>query len=132
MKRFFAAFIVGTLLALGSVHQKICLIRLGYEVEAQAHLRDDLLDQHRVLQYNVLTLRSPVILYERLAQRNIELIPPRTIEVLNSPFRVEPPAPSLAAAAGPAVLFWQRALEVAAGWFGAGRQAVAEPVRGSS
>lgn len=131
MKRFFAAFTVGTLLALACVHQKVCLIRLGYEVEAQAHLRDDLLDQHRVLQYNVLMLRSPVILHERLAQRNIELIPPRTVEVLNSSLRVGPPVPSLTAA-GPAFLFWQRALRLAAGWLGAGRQAVAEPVRGSS
>ncbi len=132
MKKFFAWLTIATLLALGCVHQKVCLIRLGYEVEALGHVRDELLDQHRVLQYNVLTLRSPVILHERLAQRNIELIPPRTVEVLNSPFRAGPPAPSFAAAARPALLFWQRALRLAAGWLGAGRQAVAEPVRNSS
>jgi hypothetical protein len=132
MRRFFVGLGVGIVLALGCVQQKIALIRIGYAVEELSGLRDELLDQRQVLQYNVLTLRSPVILRERLAQRNIQLIPPRTVEVLYSPLRGNPSAPSLEAATRPALFLLQRALRLAMDWLGAARQAVAQPFRGLS
>ncbi len=143
MKRFFLCWALGTALALGLVHQKVDLIRLGYEVEGLGHARDDLLDQHRVLQYNVLTLQSPVILQERLAQRDVLLAPPRTVEIVPALTPAGPPGRSAkflsrdvpqsgASAEGMTALepsVWERALRFAMSWFGGGPQAVAEPVR---
>ena len=129
MKRFFLYWALGTVLALGLVHQKVDLIRLGYEVEGLGHARDDLLDQHRVLQYNVLTLQSPVILQERLAQRDVLLGPPRTVEIVPVLTPAGPLAPSAEGMTALEPSVWEKALRFAMSWFGGGPQAVAEPVR---
>lgn len=132
MKRFLAGWVIITALALGCVHAKICLIRLGYDVESLQRRRDEILDQNRVLQYNVLTLRSPVILGERLAQRDIRLIPPAAVEVVVPTLEARPSAPFMKAAVKPAMPFWERALRLAVGWLGVNRQAVAQTVRNGS
>ena len=127
MKAFFVVLTLAGSLALGYVHQKVCLVTLGYRVEALGRQRDELLDQHRVLNYNVLALRSPVILEERLAQQNIQLAPPKTIEVLSPPPRAVPSVSMLHGVVGPVPSMWRRVLELAANWLGNGQQAVAEP-----
>lgn len=129
MKRFFVGWALATALALGLVHQRVCLIQLGYQVEGLGHARDELLDQHRVLQYNVLALQSPVILQERLAQRNVLLAPPRTVEIVPPLPQAGPLAPSAEGMTALEPSVWERALRFAMSWFGNGRQAVAEPLR---
>ena len=84
MRRTFLSLSLVTVLALGYVQQRVWLIGLGYQVESLRHAKEDLLDQHRVLQYNVLTLQSPVILNQRLARRDVHLAPPQRVEVLTS------------------------------------------------
>lgn len=71
-----------TVLSLVYVQQRVVLVTEGYRVEALRDLRDDLLDQYRVLNYNVLTLQSPVILSKRLEGRGVPLTSPQRIEVV--------------------------------------------------
>ncbi|MBI1952595.1 MAG: hypothetical protein HYS41_00535 [Candidatus Omnitrophica bacterium] len=95
MKRFAATLSLLTVLALFHVQMGVGLIALGYRVEALHRQREQLLDLHRVLQYNVLTLRSPAIISGRLKRQAIELVAPQEVEVLQ---RQETKVPSLSQA----------------------------------
>ncbi len=117
---------VMTLLALGVVQQRVSLVSVGYEVEKLRHIKDDLLDQNRVLNYNVLILQSPVILNRRLAQRDIQLAPPQQVEILRPvPQGVPSARPSGPSASGPTWL--ERTKKLAVRVLGDGRQAEAKP-----
>lgn len=131
MRRFFTWLLLGTGLALGYVQQRVWLITLGYEVEAVGSVRDDLLDQHRVLNYNVLTLRSPVILDERLSKGHVQLAPPTAVEVLTPPSLGTMTLSSAwdGAAAKGEPSWFDKALTFATNWMQDGRQAVAEPAK---
>ena len=133
MRKFFACLLLSTVMALVYVQQRIGLITLGYQVEKMHSVRDDLLDQYRVLQYNVLALQSPVILDERLAQRDVQLTPPKAIEILPPRLGKQPPGPLLRTMPRPLEpppTLWQQALRQGAQWFEEGRQAIAaEPSR---
>ena len=129
MKNFFVGLLVVTVLALGYVQQRIWLITLGYRVEGLSSARDDLLDQCRVLNYNVLTLQSPVILDERLAKRNVQLTPPKAVEILPPRLGTHPPGPALSTLPQSEPSWWKQALRQGTQWFEDGRQAVAEPAR---
>lgn len=69
----------GTVIALAYTHQQVTLIEARYAIEQRAVLRGDLLDQHHILLYNVLTLQAPQLLEQRLARRDVELVSPRRI-----------------------------------------------------
>ena len=129
MKRFFAGLLLVTCLALGYVQQRVWLITLGYRVESMNSMRDDLLDQYRVLNYNVLALQSPVILDERLARRDVQLTPPKAIEILPPRMGAPPPGPVLSLLAQPEPSWWKQALRQGTRWFEDGRQAIAEPAK---
>ena len=129
MKNFFIGLLTVTVLALGVVQQRIWLITLGYRVESLSSDRDDLLDQYRVLNYNVLTLQSPVILDERLAKRDVQLTPPKAVEILLPQSGAHPPGPVLSALPQSEPSWWKQALRQGTRWFEEGRQAVAEPAR---
>ena len=130
MKNFLLGLLLTTGLSLAYVQQRVSLILLGYEVEELASMRDDLLDQHRVLHYNVLALQSPVILNERLARQDVRLAPPTDFEIITPRLvapsaqlglEIVPPAPG---STGISELFRQSAR-----WLENGRQAVAAPSR---
>ena len=128
MKRFFVCLLAATLLALGYVQQRVWLITLGYQVESMSSARDDLLDQYRVLHYNVLALQSPVILDERLAQRDVQLTPPKAIEILPPRLGTHPSGPVLSSLPPPEhPTWWKQAFEQGTRWLENGRQAVAAP-----
>ncbi len=129
MRRFLMGLGISACLALGYVQQRVTLVHRGYEVERLRHLKDDLLDQHRVLQYNVLTLRSPVILSRRLARVDVELTPPQHVEVLPKPTqrRVAPHPNQTSVQTLPGWI--QRCKELATRWLEGDRQAVAEPAQ---
>ncbi len=116
-----------TVLALSYVQQRVALVGLGYEVENLRRTREELLDQHRVLQYNVLTLRSPVILSRRLARREVTLTPPRVVEQLPRQRVSQPTAPAtvqpLKVPPSGQPLIWGRLMR----WLESGRQAQAQP-----
>lgn len=77
---------VGTMLALAYTHQQIALIEARYAIEQRAAARGDLLDQHHILLYNVLTLQAPQLMEQRLARRDVELVSPRRIAWMASGF----------------------------------------------
>lgn len=129
MKNFFVGLLVTTVLALGYVQQRVWLITLGYEVETMNSVRDDLLDQYRVLQYNVLALQSPVILDERLARRDVQLAPPKTVEILPPRLGARPAGLLVTALSQPEPSWWQSAFRRGTQWFEAGQQAIAEPAK---
>lgn len=123
MQRSLLNLVLATVLALGVVQQRVVLVTLGYEIEKLRGLKDDLLDQNRVLNYNVLTLQSPVILNRRLEEKQVQLAPPKAIEVLVPQAGVlfsRPPESirrDLVAATR----------ELVVRWLGSGRQAEAKP-----
>lgn len=127
LKRFFLALILVTGMMLVYVHQRVVLITSGYEVESLRRLKDDLLDQHQVLNYNVLTLRSPVILDKRLAQSNVELTAPKVVQVLISPRTLRVPGERKGFQPEPTWL--RQTMKLAVRWLENSRPAVAEPVR---
>lgn len=129
MKKFFVILWAGTFLALGYVQQRVSLVALGYDVEALDSQRDDLLDQHRVLHYNVLALQSPVILDERLARQAVQLAPPADVQVVTPRWVAPSPAPEWGASPIPEASWWRQALRQSARWLENGRQAVAAPAR---
>ena len=127
MSRFFISLIAGTCLALGIVQQRVWLISLGYRVEASAAVRDELLDQHRVLEYNVLALESPVILDGRLARQDVQLTPPKAVEILPHRFGTDLSQPAGLPMSQPESSWWQQAWEATTHWLEGGQQAVAAP-----
>ena len=123
MRRSFGCLILGTVLALGYVQQRVMLVTVGYELEKLRRLKDDLLDQNRVLHYNVLTLQSPMVLNRRLEGHQVQLGPPKAVEVLVP--RREILAEGLRQ--GQATSWIQRTRELALQWLGSVRQAEAKP-----
>ncbi|MBI3616141.1 MAG: hypothetical protein HY211_06460 [Candidatus Omnitrophica bacterium] len=122
MRRTFLGLGLATVLALGYVQQRVMLVTVGYELEKLRCLKDDLLDQNRVLNYNVLTLQSPVILNRRLEEHQVQLKPPKAVEILV-------PRDLLAEGLrrGEATSWIQRTRELAVRWLGSTRQAEAKP-----
>jgi len=116
MTRYLAGLVVGTVFALGYVQQRVCLVRLGYDVESAAAVRDELLDQNRVLQYNVLALQSPVILEERLARSEVWLAPPAAVEVLSPLIPTASSVPPWGGSAGSEPSWFDQALTFAGRW----------------
>lgn len=116
-------------MALGYVQQRVSLIALGYDVEAKISRRDDLLDQNRVLHYNVLALQSPLILGERLARQDVQMTPPADVEIMTRRLASPAPLSGWNGAPGLESSWWQQALDQGARWLESGRQAIAAPAR---
>ena len=116
-----------TVLALVYVQEKVILVAEGYQVEALRHQKDELLDQHRVLQYNVLALRSPVILNKRLAKQNVQLTAPQNVEVLQSAREWKTAVPAQQEPQIQKMNWFQQARQLVVGWVESDRQAEARP-----
>ncbi len=127
---FFFWLTLTTFLALVYVQQRVVLVTEGYRVEALRRTKDELLDQHRVLHYNVLALQSPVILSRRLEDRDVQLNPPQRVEFLRR--QLEPyPMPLQRVEAGAVKPTWlDEARRLAVGMLGVNRQAEAKPDQG--
>lgn len=79
MRQVMGAIGVATLVALAYTHQQIALIEARYAIAQRMATRADMLDQHHILLYNVLTLQAPRLLEQRLARRDVALVSPRRI-----------------------------------------------------
>jgi hypothetical protein len=131
MRRFLVHVGLGTFFALAYVQQRVVLISEGYQVEKLRRLKDDLLDQHRVLHYNVFTLQSPVVLDQRLTQQDGQWTPPENVEILHPrilDLYAASPSQEGVLKEGPAP-WLKKVRAVAAHWFWTGQQAEAEPAR---
>ena len=128
MKRLLLGLTLMTCLSLVYVQQRVALVGLGYTVENLRHTENELLDQHRILHYNVLTLQSPVILSQRLAHRDVQLAPPREVEILPRHVRLNPGAPVQQPELKGKPLLFGGIWRLAAAWLENGRPAEAEPI----
>lgn len=128
MRKFLIFLTLATALGLLYVHERVILMTTGYRVEELRGAKDDLLDQHRVLHYNVLTLQSPVILNQRLASARVELTPAQNVEIVGGA-----PQSVFGAVAKPKAepfspFEWVKPIQrLAVRWLLGSRQAVAEP-----
>lgn len=125
MQKFLVGLTGMTLFLLAYVRLQVGVISSGYELERLRRHQAELLDQHRVLHYNVLILRSPVILSQRLARRDIVLKPPQQVERLSGEARkpLQVPEPKLPFGQS----FVRQAGHRVARWLTGERSAEAEP-----
>jgi len=63
-----------TIFTLFHVHQKIEIIKLGYELQAKRQVLRDTLDEQRCLIYRINAMESPLELRKRLFEESIELV----------------------------------------------------------
>ncbi len=129
MRRFLCGVAAAIVLALFYVQQRVVLVTEGYQVEALRHSKEQLLDQYQVLRYNVLTLRSPAILSQRLALQDVLLAPPQQVEILSNTANRGAGVifPMMPASVRIQPTFLQRAERFAKRWIDNDRQAEAEP-----
>ena len=135
MRRSLLSLVLAMMLALGVVQQRVVLVTLGYEVEKLRGLKDDLLDQNRVLNYNVLMLQSPLILNRRLEENQVQLAPPKQVEFLVPQSEVFFSGPreglhrdlTAGGLRGSEPMWAKATRELVVRWLGSGRQAEAKP-----
>lgn len=127
MRRFLIFLVIGTGLALGYVQQRVTLVSLGYQVEKLRHAKEELLDQRRVLHYNVLALQSPVILNQRLVKRDVKMAPPQRVEVVARATDGKELEWTRTAWLNSQPTWFDQVRQMAAGWITGGREAEAKP-----
>jgi hypothetical protein len=127
---FFLWLAMTTCLALVYVQQRVVLVTEGYRVEALRRTKEELLDQHRVLHYNVLTLQSPIILSKRLEDGDVQLNPPQHVEILHRQMVPYPTSLQRVEAGAVKPTWVQQARRLAVGVLGVDRQAEAKPDQG--
>lgn len=80
--KFLTTVTLVTVISLFLVHQEIQIIKYSYEVRENQQRLDDLLDQNRVLKYNVIVLKAPFNLENRLQANDIKLVLPERWQVV--------------------------------------------------
>lgn len=116
--------IAGTALATAKVCLEVELTKASYALSRGEEAFSRILDHHRHLKYNVLSLKSPRALEKALLARNLELKAPVTVQPL-----VLAPALTSARAAAANKPGEAKARGWIAGILGLNQEAVARPVR---
>lgn len=75
---------IATLAALLYTHNHACLVRGSYRLNSALEQRDALHEQCAYLEYEVMTLKAPNRLKERLTSYAIELAPPKATETITT------------------------------------------------
>lgn len=83
LSKFLTIVVMITMASLFYVHQEIELVKQSYEVQTNQQKVNDLLDQNRILKYNVSALKAPFNLEDRLAANNIKLVSPERWQVVH-------------------------------------------------
>ncbi len=124
LKTAFLILVGATCLATAKVCLEVELTKASYALSRREEAFSKLLDHHRYLKYNVLSLTSPRALEKALLARNLELKAPVTVQ----PLVFAPPSGAVTAA----VLNRPGESKVKgwiAGLLGLNQEAVARPVR---
>ncbi|MFH1479073.1 MAG: hypothetical protein ABIG92_04780 [Candidatus Omnitrophota bacterium] len=77
-----ACVFIITLLALAYVNMQVLVYQMGLKVKENTYIYSNLVDQNKILLYNVLNLKSPVNLEAKLLAKKVELNMPREWQVL--------------------------------------------------
>ena len=83
LPKFFTVITMITVISLFYVHQQTELIKQSYKVRSNQDKLNDLLDRNRVLEYNVVALKAPFNLEDRLAANDIKLVLPERWQVVH-------------------------------------------------
>ncbi|MFC1624150.1 hypothetical protein ACFL28_02365 [Candidatus Omnitrophota bacterium] len=79
-----------TFIALIYVNQQVLIYQMGLKVKENSEFYSKLIDHNRILVYNVLNLKSPVNLEQKLLAKKVKLNMPRKWQVVkldNSPVK---------------------------------------------
>ena len=77
-----------TVVGLLYTHSQVMLVRQSYALNQRLERRDDLHEHYTYLQYDVMALKAPNRLKERMVAFNVELTPPTSTQTIA-------PAPSV-------------------------------------
>ena len=83
LSKFIILLTLITITSLFYVHQEIELVKYSYKAQSNQAKLDDLLDQRKNLEYNVIALKVPRNLEYQLKANNIELVMPERWQVVN-------------------------------------------------
>ena len=82
ISRFLTTVLTVTLVSLFYVHQQIELVKKSYSINANERLLNELLDQRRLLEYNVSALKAPFNLEDKLEACDVKLVLPECWQVV--------------------------------------------------
>jgi len=82
LSRFFIFIMTIAVISLFYVHQQIELVKFSYKVQSNQHELNNLLDQNAILKYNVIALKAPYNLENRLAANDIKMVMPERWQVV--------------------------------------------------
>jgi len=82
INKFLILVIFITAISLAYVHQEMELVKFSYKVQSSQKTLDGLLDQNRLLEYNVIALETPVNIERQLKANRIELVLPKREQVV--------------------------------------------------
>jgi hypothetical protein len=71
-----------TTLGIIYVHQQLSLVKLSYDIEENQRLCSALLDQNRILEYNIASLKSPKKVTDILREKEMGLVVPAVCQVV--------------------------------------------------
>ncbi|MFH1782700.1 MAG: hypothetical protein ABH848_03690 [Candidatus Omnitrophota bacterium] len=71
-----------TIVAIMYVNQQVLVYQMGLKVKENANIYSKLVDQNRILVYNVLNLKSPVNLEAKLLAKKVEMNMPHKWQVV--------------------------------------------------
>lgn len=69
LSKFFMILIAGTMVAILYVGQQVEATKLGYQINQQQVVMDEMLDQRQMLLYNVYNLKSPENLQQSFSKK---------------------------------------------------------------
>ncbi len=82
LTKFLITLVFVTTFSVCYVHQQIELVKHSYELRSNQQKLECLLDQTRILQYNVIALKAPVNLEKRLEANDVDLVQPQRGQVV--------------------------------------------------
>ena len=103
----FSVLFSTTLLLLLYVHIQTEIFRASYAIEKKEHQIAELSESYKILRFHVTQLRSPHYLNEQMKEKSMELVSPKTAEIIKIPMSKEmvvPVAPH--STLKPQVLSW--------------------------
>jgi len=74
--RFLLIVSIATVFCLLYVHQQLMLVKLSYQLKDNQKKYSNLLDQNKIIKYNIACLKSPKKVEDMLAAENIKLVMP--------------------------------------------------------
>lgn len=82
LSKFLATVSLVAIISLLIVHQEIELVKASYKIQSNSNKLNDLLDRNKILEYNVIALKTPTNLESRLKSCDVKLVWPEREQVM--------------------------------------------------